>query len=163
MYKLRAANEDDFKSICDLVRNRDELFLIYPAATFPWTVEQLIELSKVRTELTVVSEGEQVIGFANLYDYEPKKLAYVGNVVVDSAYRSRGIGKAIVQFMLKIAFNKLSLPEVRISVFNTNTPALLLYSSLGFVPYEIEERLDNNKARVALIHMRLARRHFEDN
>ena len=161
MFKFRSATEDDFNTICSLVKNEKELYLVYPAATFPWTVEQLIELSKVRTELTVVVDEEQVIGFANLYNYEPEKIAYVGNVVVATDYRGRGVGKAIVQHMLKVAFTKLSLPELRILVFNSNTPAMLLYSSFGFVPYEIEERLDTNKDRIALIHMRLESRQFK--
>ena len=38
-----------------------------------------------------------------------------------------------------------------------NTPAVLLYSALGFVPCEIEERKDSNNKRMALVHMKLAR------
>jgi len=68
------------------------------------------------------------------------------------------MGKAIVFHMLEKAFGRYDLPEVRISVFSENTPALLLYSGFGFVPYGIEERSDKpppKGKRVALIHMRL--------
>jgi len=35
----------------------------------------------------------------------------------------RGVGKEIVKYMLKIAFEKLNLPEIRISVFSEKTLA----------------------------------------
>jgi len=58
--------------------------------------------------------------------------------------------------MLEKAKNKFNLPEVRVSVFSENTRALLLYKSIGFIPYEVEERINTKSKRVALIHMKLA-------
>jgi ribosomal protein S18 acetylase RimI-like enzyme len=49
---------------------------------------------------------------------------------------------------------------VYISVFNNNTKALLLYMSLGFKPFEIEQRRMSNGATTALIHMRLNMRNW---
>jgi len=155
MYKFRQANEDDFQAICNLITSKEELFYIYPYGEYPFTVEQLKKLAEVRVELTVVVEGNDIIGFANLYNYEPGSSAFVGNVVVDKKYRGKGIGKDIVKYMQRIALEKLKLPELCISVFSENTPAMLLYSGLGFVPYNVEERTDVNNKRVALIHMKM--------
>lgn len=158
MCNFREAMEDDFQGICSLITSKEELFLVYPSGKYPFTVEQIVELSKVRKELTVVVEDNKIIGFANLYNYESGKSAFIGNVVVDKKHRGKGLGKEIVLYMLKVGYEKLDLPELRISVFSENTPAMLLYSGLGFVPYEIEERKDFDSKRVALVHMKMERR-----
>ena len=158
MYKFREATEDDFQGIGNLMTSKEELFYIYPHGEYPFTVEQLTKLAEVRTELTVVTEGDDIIGFANLYDHEPGELAFIGNVVVAKQHRGKGVGKEIILHMLRIAFEKLKLPEVRISVFNENTPAMLLYAGLGFVPYDVGERTDVNNKKVALVHMKIVRK-----
>lgn len=154
---MRAANESDYQAICDLMPTREELFLVYPKGQFPLTVEQLKELAQKRLELTVAEDGDKVIGFANLYDHVPGQYAFLGNVVIDKAYRGKGLGREIIAYMLNQAFSKYQLPEVRLSVFNGNAPAMLLYSNLGFKPFDIEERINPNGQRVGLIHMKLRR------
>ena len=59
-------------------------------------------------------------------------------------------------------FYKYRLLEARISVFSDNTPALLLYSKLGFEPYQVEQRKNFNKDRVALLHMKMDRERYSD-
>lgn len=151
--QFREATDNDFNGICSLIKSEEELFLVYPSGKYPFTVEQVRELSQVRKELTVAVDDGEIIGFANLYNYESAKSAFIGNVVISKSHRGRGLGKKIVSHMLKMAFEKYHLPEVKISVFSENIPALLLYSDFGFVPYEIEERKDPKGGRVALIHM----------
>ncbi len=154
MCKIREATEDDFEGICKLIKSKEELFLVYPVGKYPFILSQVKELSQTRKELTVSVDENIIIGFANFYNYEPKKSAYIGNVIIDKGYRGRGLGKEIISYMLKMAYEKYKLQEVRISVFNENAKALLLYSSFGFVPYEIEERKRPEGDRIALIHMK---------
>ena len=154
--KFREATEEDFNGICNLIKSEEELFLVYPSGKYPFTVDQVSHLFQVRKELTVAVDNGEIIGFANLYNYEPEKSAFIGNVVINESHRGHGLGKKIVSHMLKMAFDKHSLPEVKISVFSDNIPALLLYSDFGFTPYEIEERKGPNGDRVALIHMVMA-------
>ena len=54
MHEFREAKENDYKGICSLVRNSDEMFFFYPKGNYPLTVDQLRRLSKDRKELTVV-------------------------------------------------------------------------------------------------------------
>ena len=158
MWIFREVVENDYEGICSLIKTEDELFMVYPNGQYPLTVDQVRKLSQTREALTVaVDEVGNVIGFANLYNHESGKTAFIGNVVVDTDHRRRGIGKAIVSHMLEKVFGEYDLPEARISVFSENTPALLLYSGFGFVPYGIEERRDPEGKRVVLIHMRLER------
>jgi len=154
MWEFREATVEDYEGICSLIKSKEELFLVYPGGKYPFTVEQIKKLSLVRKELTIAIEGTEIIGFANLYDYVLGESAFIGNVVVDKKHRGKGIGREVVLHMLKVAFEKYKLPEIRISVFSENTPAMLLYSELGFVPYDIEEREDSSCNRVALVHMK---------
>ena len=60
----------------------------------------------------------------------------------------------MIAHMVQTAYKKYKLPEVRISAFNENAPALLLYSSLGFIPYGIEEKKDLCGNRIAMINLK---------
>ena len=114
-----------------------------------------MKLSKERADLTVVVEKGRIIGFADFYNYLPGQSAYIGNVIVAKGHRGKGIGRNLVLYMLQRAGEVHQLEEVRISVFNENTPALMLYSALGFMPYEVEERISPKGKRVALVHMKV--------
>jgi len=158
MCEFRTATENDFENICALIHNEEELFLVYPGGQYPLTVEQIKELQQTRKALTVATIENEITGFANLYNCKPGAFTFIGNVLVEKNCRGRGIGKKLISYMQKMAFDTYNFQEVRISVFNENVPALLLYSGLGFIPYEIEERTNPKGNRVALIHMSLQRR-----
>ena len=81
----------------------------------------------------------------------------IRNVIIHRDYRGRGVGRQMISHMVKIAYEKYKLPEIRISSFNQNAPALLLYSSLGFIPYEIEEKKDWDGNRIAMINLKMKR------
>ena len=155
--ELREATMSDFEAIVRLVPTQEELFFVYPRGKHPFSVSQLRALADVRKELTVAVRNDEVIGFANLYDIEPRQWAFIGNVVVSRASRGNGIGRRLVVHMIQKAFDKYDLQEARISVFNDNTSALLLYAGLNFRPYSVEERKNLSGMRVGLIHMRLER------
>ena len=157
MYQFREATEKDFEAICQLVTNKEELFLMHPNGTYPFTVAQIQELSRIRKELTVAVFEDRIIGFTDFYDFNVDKFAFIGNVIIHRNYRGRGIGRQMISHMVKIAYEKYKLPEIRISAFNQNAPALLLYSSLGFVPYAIEENQDLNGNRIAMINLKMKR------
>jgi GNAT superfamily N-acetyltransferase len=94
-------------------------------------------------------------GFANFYVREVSGACAIGNVVVAPAARARGVGRYLIEAMIRKALLDHREREVRISCFNGNVAGLLLYGKLGFVPFAVEQRLDRQGARVALIHMRL--------
>lgn len=153
--KLREATPSDYEAIVRLVPTREELFLVYPGGKHPFTVEQLHSLAAVRQELTVACQGKEIVAFADLYNVEPGKWAFIGNVVVARDFRGQGLGRKLVTHMVRQAFDQYKVREARISVFNDNTPALLLYAGMHFEPYAVEERVDPIGKRVGLIHMRL--------
>ena len=154
---FRPTLEADYPDICALFSSPEEMQLIHPSGSFPMTVAQLQAIARVRTELTTVVLGDRPIGFANLYNFTPKKFAFIGNVVIHPLHRSSGLGKQLISYMIDRCFKTHGLPEVRISVLNYNSRALLLYRSLGFLPYEVEETSGLEGDRIAFIHLRRLR------
>ncbi|MEW8506578.1 MAG: GNAT family N-acetyltransferase [Candidatus Thiodiazotropha sp.] len=153
-YRIAAADSTHYEAILELFTSPEELFLIYPAGSWPFDRPQLERLGRERSDFTVVLDDRRVIGFANLYRNTSGDKFFIGNVVISKACRDQGIGRHLVRHMCDLIFDRYA-STVYISVFNINTPALLLYDSLGFKPYKIERRTMPGGDSAALIHMRL--------
>lgn len=145
----------DVPRICAFPQSAEELYYLFPKATFPLTPEQLQRAIDQRFDSTVVLLAGEVAGFANFYVREKGGACAIGNVVVAPAARGQGVGRYLIETMATKALREHEAREVRISCFNGNVAGLLLYAKLGFAPYAVERRLDPAGARVALIHMRL--------
>jgi ribosomal protein S18 acetylase RimI-like enzyme len=156
-YRFINATPAHYEAIISLIKSPEELFLIFPSAVWPVDVTQLIQLLRERTELTVILDGEQVIGFANLYSNLSGSEIFIGNVVIAHDYRGKGVGRKLLQTMCSKVFDYYA-KEVHITVFNNNLPALKLYDSLGFKPYEMELRNAPIGEQAMAIHMRLNRK-----
>jgi len=152
----RAVEPDDIPRICKFPQNPEELYFLFPKATYPLTPEQLRISIEQRFGSTVVLDQGQVCGFANLYAMRPTGACAIGNVIVAPDARGKGVGKYLVETMIRSAFHEHGAHSVQIACFNGNVSGLLLYQKLGFEPYMIEPRLDHNGRRVALVRMRLS-------
>ena len=153
----RPVAEKDIQRICGFPQTEDELYFLFPKATFPLSVSQLQDAIAQRSDSTVVELDGEVVAFANFYRNETGGVCSIGNVIVFPAARGRGVGSFLIKHMANLAFSKHLAAEVTVSCFNQNTAGLLLYPKLGFQPYAIEERENKEGNPVALIHMRLPR------
>lgn len=150
----RPAQSNDFENICKLPQNEEDLFFMFPKADYPLSVEQLQTVVENRSDSTVILLDKEVVGFANFYEVKENDYCSIGNVIVNSNFRNKGIGSYLIKTMESIALEKYNVREIHISCFNTNTKGILLYSKLGYLSYEVEERLDKEERKVALIKMR---------
>ena len=153
--RIRTALPKNYQAVVDMIGSEEELFKIYPAGQFPFTCQQIEQLAETRTDLTVIEEQGRVVGFANLYGHTERHV-FIGDVVVCKDHRGKGIGRALVRHMTEIAIAKYRVEAVRLSVFCSNTAALLLYLGSGFKPYDMEERLDCQGQRTVLLHLQYA-------
>jgi ribosomal protein S18 acetylase RimI-like enzyme len=153
----RPVEEKDIPTICGFPQNEDELFFLFPKASFPLSPSQLQEAIESRSDSTVVEFDGKVSAFANFYLWEARGSCSIGNVIVSPEARGHGVGRYLIEMMIDLAFTRHKATEVGISSFNENVVGLLLYAKLGFQPYAIEERQDKRGNRVALIHMWLHR------
>jgi GNAT superfamily N-acetyltransferase len=146
----------DVAAICAFPQSAEELYFLFPRATFPLTPAQLHRSMAQRFGATVVLDDGKVCGFANLFRKDGTAGCAIGNVIVAPDARARGVGRYLIETMVRTALALDPAGEVRISCFNRNVAGLLLYGKLGFVPFAVEQRLDPLGARVALIHLRLS-------
>lgn len=144
----------DMEKVCELPQSEEDLFFMFPKADYPLSVEQLQIVIENRSESTVILFNDEIVGFANFYEVKANEFCSIGNVIISSDFRNKGIGKYLIETMTSIALKKYNVREIHISCFNMNTKGILLYSKLGYIPYEVEERLDKEERKVALIKMK---------
>jgi RimJ/RimL family protein N-acetyltransferase len=152
----REVGPGDVPRICTFPQSPEELYYLFPKATWPLTPEQLQRAIDQRFDSTVVLDAGAVVGFANFYVREPGGTCAIGNVVVAPEARGKGAGAFLIETMATKALAIHGAKTVKISCFNGNVAGLLLYAKLGFEPYAVERRFDPAGARVALVHMRLS-------
>ena len=150
----RKVTESDIPEICKLPKTREELFYCFPRAGFPLSEADLRQSIEKRADSTVVEVAGRVVAFANFYRWK-EGVCSIGNVVVASDARGSGVGSYLINHMLTLGFEKHHAKAVSVSCFNRNVAGLLLYPKLGFRPYDIEQRVDYNGDRVALIHLKI--------
>ncbi len=77
----------------------------------------------------------ELVGVAALFFEESQKLSHkatVGSVFVTPASRTKGIGRALMNELLRIAREDKKLEQLNLTVSVTNETAVKLYESLGF-------------------------------
>jgi ribosomal protein S18 acetylase RimI-like enzyme len=127
---------------------------MFPKTKYPLTINQLKPAVNNRFDSTVILLDGEIVGFANFYEVKENRYCSIGNVVVNSNFRSRGIGEFIVKTMETTGIEKYYVTEFHISCFNTNTKGVLLYSKLGYEPYAIEKRINAKNEFFALIKLK---------
>jgi ribosomal protein S18 acetylase RimI-like enzyme len=153
-FSHRPANLEDLPQICTFPQNPMELYFMYPKATFPLTYDRLKFNFDNRSNCTVFLTDETVVAFANMYDIEPGKQCFLGNVIINPAFRGQGVGEYLLDTMAEIAVQTHQAKELHLTCFNTNTPALLLYLKTGFTPYAMEKRMDFDGKSLLAVHMK---------
>ena len=135
MLTYRPVQVDDIRCICQFPQSEQELYFLFPKASYPLTVEQLQNAIDQRYDSTVVLKDNCVVGFANFYICEPEWKCAIGNVIIAPEARGHGVGQYLIETMVQIAWAKYKAKEVQISCFNQNVAGLLLYQKLGFRPF----------------------------
>jgi ribosomal protein S18 acetylase RimI-like enzyme len=152
--EYRKVIDSDIETICKFPQDENELFFMFPKSVFPLNYEQLKSAIDVRSDSIVIVSHITIVGFANFYETIKDQYCSIGNVIVNPLFRSMGAGAYLIKTMEDIAINKYKVKELHISCFNQNITGLLLYSKLGYKPYEIEKRFDKKSKPVALIKMK---------
>ncbi len=104
----------------------------------PWSREMLFDCLKYPYyRCFLAEEGGQVCGYCCLIClFEDGEVA---NIAVDSAFRGRGIGKALMTKMHEEAA-ALGATRCLLEVRASNSPAIALYEGLGYRRYGVRAR-----------------------
>jgi GNAT superfamily N-acetyltransferase len=85
--------------------------------------------------MTVAADGDLILGTANMYANRPGPGSHVasGSLMVARQARGKGVGRALTTDMIRWA-RRSGFAAIQFNaVVDTNTAAILLYESLGFV------------------------------
>ena len=100
-------------------------------------------------EVAVAVLGERLIGSgyaikkASRHYLNPPFHAFIGFLYVEPDCRGRGINQRVLDHLFAWA-QANDLPEVHLTVYPDNAPAIRAYEKVGFEPYILEMRLNLN-------------------
>ncbi|MDQ7027957.1 MAG: GNAT family N-acetyltransferase [Anaerolineae bacterium] len=139
--QIRTVTPKDIDALCaDCWSHR-------PVARSRELIRMIKESEKFRRGLGVVvmnpDDEAAIIAYGQVMHWT--KCAEISDLVVSEAYRSRGIGTAIIQYLIhNIALD--SIRCIEIGVAQKNVRAAALYRRLGFTHYStIQIRLDSDE------------------
>ncbi|KAB1443230.1 GNAT family N-acetyltransferase [Pseudodesulfovibrio senegalensis] len=141
MLRSRDFLKSDIPVICGFPRNPQELFHMFPAATWPLTPLQLARSADSRHGSTVVDCDEVVAGYANFVRCVPGDVCVIGNVIVNPAMRRQGVGTFLVRAMAARAAAEYGAHRVRLRCVASNEAGLHLYSAVGFRRVGVRTRM----------------------
>jgi ribosomal protein S18 acetylase RimI-like enzyme len=149
MYACRPSQHDDYETICTFPQSEEELFFMFPSATYPLEAAKLEENASKRWCPTVVTgDHGDVAGFANFYGYEEGKHCHLGNVIVAPQHRGKGAASFLIAAMIEKARTELNVPRLLLVCHHTNPRALLFYDKLGFTPCAGIKKMKNSRDEI---------------
>jgi len=96
--------------------------------------------AKLQAGLTALCDGKPC-ALATLYIQPFQKLRHtcLFAVIVQKEYRSKGVGKQLLEELMQLAKSKFHIEVLHLEVYEEN-PAIRLYERLGFVEFGRQER-----------------------
>lgn len=141
-FTVRAARPDDIPAVLDIQRSAisesDDYFVRTPEEFDASRQEAGAALSDLLTRdncVWLVAERDgQVIGSLDFHGGEFARIRHVGSfgLTVRTDYRSRGIGKGLVEMLLLWATAHPVIEKLTTNLFTNNTRAIALFNRFGF-------------------------------
>ena len=115
-------------------------FPMFDAREIEDAVRIWIGYSRIEAGITVEYNSEPV-GMANLYIQPYKKLAHtcLFSIIVKTEMRGKGIGKELIEHLMKYAKEKFKIEILHLEVYEGN-PAQRLYERAGFKQFGCQTR-----------------------
>lgn len=140
---VRSADFDDGESVLnfgiEVMKDSSDVLLTMPDE-LDMTIEQESEWLKKTKEspsnLALVAEyNSRIIGFLDFSAGHRKRIAHTGEfgMSVQKEFRHQGIGSALLDSLIKWASASPLIEKINLQVHATNSPAISLYKSKGFV------------------------------
>lgn len=106
---------------------------LYTLSTGQVDVEEIADKFYKYAHVIVYRKDDEFAGFAGFYCNDKKdKTAYISLIAVDPNHRNSGIGKALVNEVVKTA-KESGMNIIKLEVRKNNQNAVLFYKSLGFM------------------------------
>ena len=135
-FAIRAARDDDWPQIWPIIHDvitEQQTFAYDPAMSEDDAKRDWLLTAPAR--VIVAAAGDRILGTANMYANRPGPGSHVasGSLMVAKQARGKGVGRALTTDMISWARQSGFAAIQFNAVVDTNTAAVLLYESLGFV------------------------------
>ncbi|MDO8526350.1 MAG: GNAT family N-acetyltransferase [Deltaproteobacteria bacterium] len=151
-YPSKKLSKEDEPELQLLMECCEDMFLLIEGKTPPSTAAQEL-LSKIPEGRTL--KDKYVFGFYSdqnilisvldlIENYKKDKMWFVGLLLIDPAFRNKGIGKEIIEF-LKTALKENQAATIILSVVEQNKSALRFWQRFGFMEVERKTKLFREK------------------
>jgi RimJ/RimL family protein N-acetyltransferase len=135
MVSLKPFQKSDYSRLISWVDSAETLLQFAgPAFSFPLTAEQLNDYcsdTARRCFKVLLTDTGQVVGHCEVYFCE--KTGWLGRVLIgDTSHRGQGLGRHIVDALLRICFERFECAVVKLNVFYQNKRAIRCYKRCGF-------------------------------
>jgi len=115
----------------------------------PWSENAFRSDLKNELASLIVAEFEKtIVGFSNLYIVAGE--IQIGNFAVATGFRNRGVGKKLMERVVETAKDN-NCGQLILEVRKSNTPAIDLYKSYGFVETGMRKDYYNNPNESAIL------------
>jgi len=140
--KIRAAIEEDAEDILAIQKEvlAEENYLITTIEELQQTIDEEKEwiqakIANERETIFIAQYQEKRVGWLVFQSPPRKRLAHTGSfgMMVLNEYRGMGIGKLLLEELLKWAERNPYIEKISLGVFSTNERAITLYKKMGFV------------------------------
>jgi putative acetyltransferase len=75
----------------------------------------------------------------NIYPFKKARHQCLLSIVVSESFRNQGVGKALIEFIEKVAFEKFGIELLHLEVYENN-PAKRLYDRMGYIQYGVHPK-----------------------
>lgn len=129
----------DFQHIAGWIDN-ERSHALWCANNFPYPITETAFHSFVDKTMdawsvcpfVVTDDGGKLVGFFRYAVNVESNTGFLASVIVDSALRGKGYGRALVQTALQYAFAFTGAERVQLNVFCENESARRCYEQVGF-------------------------------
>ena len=136
MIKLEKFTEQDFERLINWIENEEVLVQFSGGIfKFPLTKEQLNEYlySENIISFKIINlETNEVIGHSEIYQTENNEVKFCRILIGDENQRGYGIGKKIINELVKYSYKELNAKKIELNVYDWNKNAIVCYEKTGF-------------------------------
>lgn len=153
--ELELLQQSEFPLVVEWINTHDQDFIYQWAGStyrYPLTVEQM--KAQYSQGINSIEAGVFIYKIVDSIDHEPMGTvqlgridfesgeAVVGRFVINSENRrGKGIGTEVLQELVRIGFEELSLSRIKLNVFDINARAIRCYEKVGFKQGTITENV----------------------
>ena len=138
--RLRALEPGDLDFLYELENDRDLWHLSHTQQPFSKDLlreyiaqadKDIYEVKQFRFAIELI-DNQKLIGFIDLFDFDPKNRRAGVGIVIHQRYRQQGLGHEALQLLIDYARNILFLHQLYANISADNLSSIQLFEKNGF-------------------------------